>query len=106
MRFLGAKYAKKHLRPGLCPRPRWGAYSSPMTSWILGGLLLCRGEGKGAGLNFNTETHNLHGMQHRIHAVADRQLQQTKALIYTRKKRDMYNVCEAALTISCFGLSS
>jgi len=37
------------LRPGLCPRPRWGSLqrSTRPTSWIKGGLLLRGGEGKG-----------------------------------------------------------
>jgi len=37
-------------RLGLCPRPRWGAYSAPQTpSCILRGLLLRGGGGKGGG---------------------------------------------------------
>jgi len=29
MRFLAGKCSKMHLRPGLRPGPRWGAYSAP-----------------------------------------------------------------------------
>ena len=49
MPFLGSKYAKMLLRPGLCPGPRWGSLQrSPRPpSWIKGGLLLRGGGGEG-----------------------------------------------------------
>ena len=49
MPFLGSKYAKMLLRPGLCPGPRWGSLqrSTRPPSWIKGGLLLSGGGGEG-----------------------------------------------------------
>jgi len=41
-----AKMPQIRFRLGLCPRPRWEAYSAPQTpSWIGGGALRGRGRG-------------------------------------------------------------